>query len=93
LGELLYETHTGLKNEFEVSCQELDFLVSYTENLPEVVGARMMGGGFGGCTLNIVEKSATDRFLTQIKAAYFKEYGVILPHYLVEPSVGATLIA
>lgn len=93
LGELLYETHTGLKNEFEVSCQELDFLVSYTENLPEVAGARMMGGGFGGCTLNIVKKESAEQFLTNIKAAYFREYGVELPHYFVEPSVGATLIA
>lgn len=93
LGELLYETHTGLKNEFEVSCQELDFLVSYTENLPAVAGARMMGGGFGGCTLNIVEKESAEQFLTNIKAAYFREYDIELPHYFVEPSVGATLIA
>jgi len=93
LGELLYETHYGLKNEYEVSCQELDFLVSFTENIPEVAGARMMGGGFGGCTLNLIEKKASSIFLKQIKDAYKMEYGIDLPHYFVEPSEGAMLIA
>ena len=93
LGELLYATHSGLKNEYEVSCQELDFLVSFTENIPEVAGARMMGGGFGGCTLNLVEKETSSIFLKRIKEAYKKEYGMELPHYFVEPSEGATLIA
>ena len=53
----------------------------------------ILGGGFGGCTLNIVKKESAEQFLTNIKAAYFREYGVELPHYFVEPSVGATLIA
>jgi len=93
LGELLYKTHYGLKNEYEVSCQELDFLVSFTENIHEVGGARMMGGGFGGCTLNLIKKNASSIFLKQIKDAYKKEFGIELPHYFVEPSEGAMLIA
>jgi galactokinase len=92
LGELLYATHSGLKNDYEVSCQELDFLVAFTENIPDVAGARMMGGGFGGCTLNLVEKDASNSFLEQIKDAYRKAYGIELPHYFVEPSAGATLL-
>ena len=93
LGELLYETHYGLKNDYEVSCPELDFLVSFTENMPEVAGARMMGGGFGGCTLNLVEKDASTAFLSKMKEAYFNAFGIELPHYFVEPSDGATLLS
>jgi galactokinase len=93
LGALLYASHSGLKNEYEVSCQELDFLVSFTEERPEVAGARMMGGGFGGCTLNLVERDASHSFLHQVKAAYQNEFGAELPHYAVEPSEGASLIA
>lgn len=93
LGELLYATHAGLKNDYEVSCQELDFLVAFTENIPDVAGARMMGGGFGGCTLNMVKKNTSNSFIQKIKDAYKNEYGAELPHYFVEPSAGATLIA
>jgi galactokinase len=93
LGELLYATHYGLKNDYEVSCQELDFLVAFTENIPAVSGARMMGGGFGGCTLNLVKKDASSSFLELIKEAYRKEFTIELPHYFVEPSAGATLLA
>jgi len=93
LGELLYATHYGLKNDYEVSCQELDFLVAFTENIPAVSGARMMGGGFGGCTLNLVKKDASSSFLKLIKEAYRKEFTIELPHYFVEPSAGATLLA
>jgi galactokinase len=93
LGELLYETHYGLKNDYEVSCPELDFLVSFTENIPEVAGARMMGGGFGGCTLNLVEKDASAAFLSKMKEAYYNAFAIELPHYFVEPSDGATLLS
>ena len=55
LGQKLYETHEGLSHLYEVSCPELDFLVDQTKNQKEVLGARMMGGGFGGCTLNLVK--------------------------------------
>jgi galactokinase len=93
LGELLYETHYGLKNDYEVSCPELDFLVSFTENIPEVAGARMMGGGFGGCTLNLVDKDASAAFLSKMKEAYYNAFAIELPHYFVEPSDGATLLS
>ena len=54
LGEYMYETHNGLQNLYEVSCPELDFLVDFSKKYDEVIGARMMGGGFGGCTINLI---------------------------------------
>src|SRR5690606_10618043 len=56
LGKQMFETHDALQHEYEVSCPELDFLVQEVKGLEEVLGARMMGGGFGGCTINIVQK-------------------------------------
>ena len=56
LGKLLYSSHEGLRDLYEVSCKELDFLVEFTRNISSIKGARMMGGGFGGCTLNIVKE-------------------------------------
>ena len=56
LGKLMFETHEGLSKDYEVSCKELDFLVDAVKPLDYVLGARMMGGGFGGCTINIVKE-------------------------------------
>ncbi|RPD90076.1 galactokinase, partial [Aureibaculum marinum] len=58
LGENMYKTHEGLQNLYEVSCPELDFLVDFSKKYDEVIGARMMGGGFGGCTINIIHRDA-----------------------------------
>jgi len=62
LGELMYASHKGLKEQYEVSCPELDYLVDLTKNLDGVSGSRMMGGGFGGCTINVVKKNAMAQF-------------------------------
>ena len=70
LGKLLYDTHNGLKNLYEVSCQELDYLVELTQPIKEVYGARMMGGGFGGCTLNLVKKEAVENVVKQVSDTY-----------------------
>ncbi len=70
LGKKMYETHMGLSFYYGVSCKELDFLVSYVSNIPEVAGARMMGGGFGGCTINLVKEEAIDKIVKDISAAY-----------------------
>src|SRR5690606_28491398 len=56
LGQLMYETHKGLSQYYEVSCIELDFLVDHVKKNPAVLGSRMMGGGFGGCTINLIKK-------------------------------------
>ncbi len=71
LGELMYETHEGLKNQYEVSCPELDQLVEIAEQVDGVIGARMMGGGFGGCTINLVKEAALDHFVATVNDRYY----------------------
>ena len=75
-GKLMFQTHEGLKNLYHVSCSELDFLVDAAQQNNDVVGARLMGGGFGGCTINIVKKKSVKSFLTQILPAYKKQFNI-----------------
>lgn len=70
LGSLLFKAHWALSKEYEVSCPELDFLVAAAEDSAHVVGARMMGGGFGGCTINIIKKGRTADFIAEVTATY-----------------------
>ncbi len=69
-GKQMYSSHTGLKEKYEVSCAELDLLVEIAKNTQGVIGARMMGGGFGGCTINLLEKNAIANFKNIILAQY-----------------------
>ena len=92
LGALMYATHEGLHTEFEVSCAELDFLVDFTKDLPEVLGARMMGGGFGGCTINLVKKSFVDELIEKIKPAYEQKFNLQLTNIEVVPSNGGYIL-
>ena len=66
LGKLLYQSHEGLSAQYKVSCTELDFLVNRAKENPNVLGARMMGGGFGGCTINLVLKNVADDFAKEV---------------------------
>ncbi|MCX6169789.1 MAG: galactokinase [Ignavibacteriales bacterium] len=74
-GQRMYESHRGLRDEYEVSCEELDFLAEEALYSDEVIGARMMGGGFGGCTINLVYKSMVKKFQLFMEKAYMKKYG------------------
>ncbi|AFK01890.1 galactokinase [Emticicia oligotrophica DSM 17448] len=91
-GQKMYETHEGLSNEYEVSCEELDFLVEQTHHLDTVIGARMMGGGFGGCTINLVKANKTTEFIEQMSSAYNKQFSTPLQCYLVQISNGVELL-
>ena len=82
-GQLMFETHEGLKNLYEVSCKELDFLVDKAKENKAVIGARLMGGGFGGCTINIVKDNEIDNFLSTSLAAYQKQFNIEAEHYEV----------
>ena len=73
-GQLMYESHFGLKNDYKVSCKELDFLVEYTIKYNEILGSRMMGGGFGGCTLSLIKDNLIDEFIKVIKKEYFSKF-------------------
>jgi galactokinase len=84
LGELMFQSHQGLKNDYEVSCHELDVLEEIARRTEGVIGARMMGGGFGGCTINIVRKEVTKDFSEKISQEYKKICGVKTEIHLVE---------
>ncbi len=75
LGELLLETHRGLSQLYEVSCEELDFLVETARKYPGAAGARMVGGGFGGCSLNLVRKEAMPGFTKTLVKSYRTAFG------------------
>jgi galactokinase len=93
MGRILVESHRSLRDDYEVSCPELDFLVDTAVALPRVWGARMTGGGFGGCTVNLVDAAAADSFVADIAASYRKRFGVDVEAYRVEASAGATRIS
>ncbi len=75
VGRQMYLTHEGLSRDYEVSCPELDFLVDEARRLG-VSGARLMGGGFGGCTINLVRDELCDSFLTEVQRTYRSRFGV-----------------
>ncbi len=74
VGEKMYETHAGLSKDYEVSCEELDFLNDQARELG-VTGSRIMGGGFGGCTINLVKNDLHDNFVETIVARFNDKYG------------------
>ena len=90
-GKLMYQTHTGLRDEYEVSCRELDILVDIAKE-SDVVGARMMGGGFGGCTINIISKEDTDLFIKTAEETYRSQTNIELKTYSVSIEKGTTVI-
>mgnify|MGYP001825267707 FL=1 len=88
LGQLLYQSHKGLQYQYKVSCEELDFLVETAKSNINVRGARMMGGGFGGCTINIVQKDAVASFKDQVSKSYREKFNFECSVYKVELSDG-----
>lgn len=75
-GKKMYGSHDGLSNEYEVSCKELDFIVDIARTHPGVLGARMMGGGFGGCVISLVNTDAYTGYINDVQAKFKAEYGV-----------------
>ena len=92
-GKRMFETHEGLSNQYQVSCEELDYLVSMTREKPEVLGARMMGGGFGGCTINIVRQSSVDDIVDSLRSSYYKRFRIDAESYVVQITGGTNLIS
>jgi galactokinase len=93
LGEKMFQTHDGLSGEYEVSCRELDFLVDAVRGNSDVVGARMMGGGFGGCTINIVREEAIDSLIETIGERYRQNMGKELSAYVAQIENGTSLLS
>jgi len=92
VGSLMYQSHQSLSNLYEVSCEELDFLVDELKPNNNVLGSRMMGGGFGGCTINIIHKNEAPKIIEQISETYFNKFKQNLSNYVVEIADGATII-
>ncbi|MEC5167053.1 galactokinase [Flavobacterium sp. PL11] len=91
LGKLMFETHQGLSQDYEVSCPELDMIVDTLKTEEAVVGSRLMGGGFGGCTINLIKKGHEERIKAKISALYFDKFGIKLKIYDVKISNGTSL--
>ena len=91
-GQLMYASHKGLSKEYNVSCDELDFLVETARHLKGVAGARMMGGGFGGCTINLVKTENVDDFANAMKSAYRNRYKKETEIYITQIEEGAKRI-
>ena len=71
----MYESHFGLSKLYKVSCEELDFLVDLTRNQHKIIGSRMMGGGFGGCTINLIQDDFIDQFVDESCEIYRRRFG------------------
>ncbi len=93
LGNCMFKTHEGLSTQYEVSCKELDFLVNFVHSRKEVIGARMMGGGFGGCTINLVEEDKIDSLINSIQPAYEQAMGLKLDCYIATIQNGTEIIS
>jgi galactokinase len=88
-GQLMYQSHASLRDDYEVSCAELDLLVDLASSMRGVYGARMMGGGFGGCTVNLVHFDWVAAFQTEMRKLYVEKTGTVPDLYICEPAQGA----
>jgi galactokinase len=89
LGPLMQESHRSLRDDYEVSCKELDLMVEIAAAQPGLIGARMTGGGFGGCTINLVESAAVADFKRKVAAEYSSKTGLAPEIYVSPASEGA----
>ncbi|MDN3643586.1 galactokinase [Lutimonas halocynthiae] len=92
LGKLIYASHHGLQNQYKVSCEELNFLVDLAKACPNIAGSRMMGGGFGGCTINIIKKEAVASYSKSVSEAYLQQFGKSCSIYDIALSDGTHLL-
>jgi galactokinase len=89
-GRLMHDSHVSLRDDYQVSCAELDLMVELAENFPGVFGSRMTGGGFGGCTINLVRAEAVDDFQRHVARAYEKSTGLAPQIFVTSAAEGAS---
>ena len=92
-GKLMFATHAGLSNLYEVSCKELDYLVDLAKINKDIIGARLMGGGFGGCTINIVKDEGVQHFIDTASLLYKQQFNIELEAYITETGDGTYQIS
>jgi len=90
MGDLFFASHRSLRLDYEVSCEELDFLVDSAQAIDGVYGARMTGGGFGGCTVNLVDPVSEEKFQSEIVKRYRQRFSITPQVYRCRPSAGAS---
>lgn len=88
-GELMNQSHISLRDDYKVSCEEIDILVEEAWKIPGVIGSRITGGGFGGCTVSIVKNEAVDSFMEQVGRGYKEKTGIDAEFYVVDIGAGA----
>lgn len=91
-GKRMFASHNGLSNDYEVSCEELDVLVDIAKSQPGLLGARMMGGGFGGCTINLVEEQHVAAFTEAVKKEYKARTGKETEIYITQINAGTKVL-
>ena len=91
-GKLMNASHESLRYDYEVSCKEIDILVDLAQAMPGVLGSRITGGGFGGCTVSIVKNDAVDTFISEIGKTYQEKVGHEAEFYVVDIGDGAGVI-
>ena len=89
LGRLMAEAHSSYSKDFEGSCVEADAMVALAQDLPGLIGARLTGGGFGGCTINLVEQSEAEAFAEALGARYAEQIGIVPQIHVCHASGGA----
>lgn len=92
-GALMNQSHSSMRDDYEISCEEVDVLVDIGQKQPGVFGSRMTGGGFGGCTVSLVEAGAADAFMANVKAAYEKATGLKSTVFACSPQQGVGPLA
>jgi galactokinase len=90
-GSFLNQSHEGLSRDYEVSCKELDFLITLVKNMPQVYGSRMMGGGFGGCTINLIENNGIEEVTRSVAKQYKQKFNIDLKTYITSLGSGTNI--
>jgi len=89
IGEILFESHQSLSSDYEVSCKEIDYLINYSSQIDGWRGGRIVGGGFGGCTIHLLDNTAIENYSKIIDEKYFKKYGIHPDIFTITFSGGA----
>ena len=92
-GRLIDASHVSLRDDYEVSCPEIDTLVDLAHEIPGTIGSRITGGGFGGCTVSIVKNESIPEFIEKVGAAYKEKVGHEAEFYVVDAGEGAHILA
>ncbi len=91
-GEILKSAQKAMKDEYEITCPEIDFMADFANTHEDILGARMMGGGFGGCTLNLIKKGREAAFIEALNEAYLDQFNQEITPIQVNISDGVSLI-